>query len=39
MDACRGDIEFIIAKRRGRPAPVTAHGRWHGSGAPFQAIR
>jgi replicative DNA helicase len=36
MDVCRGDIEFIIAKRRGRPAPVTAHGRWHGA---FQAIR
>jgi replicative DNA helicase len=36
MSKCRGDIEFIIAKRRGRPAPVTAHGRWYGS---FQAIR
>jgi replicative DNA helicase len=36
MEACRGDIEFIIAKRRGRQAPVTAHGRWYGA---FQAIR
>jgi replicative DNA helicase len=36
LDIVRGQIEFIIAKRRGRPAPVTARGRWHG---PFQAIR
>jgi replicative DNA helicase len=33
---CEGKIDFIVAKRRGKPAPRTGHGRWYGA---FQAIR
>jgi replicative DNA helicase len=36
LQACEGQIEFIVAKRRGRPAPVTGRGRFWGQ---FQAIR
>jgi replicative DNA helicase len=35
MEACRGRLEFIVAKRRGRRIGI-GYGRWHGA---FQAIR
>jgi hypothetical protein len=35
MEACRGRLELIVAKRRGRRIGI-GYGRWHGA---FQAVR